>query len=115
MKSLSPWTVRLTLVTTTIVVLSVANRLAHSADTPAPKPDSATASDASEAIVATKPATGSLPANYKPSASLADIVRLAQSGVSEEVLLSYINRSNTAFNPTPEDIIFLNDLGVTES
>src|ERR1041384_5003007 len=102
MKPFSPWTVRLTLVTATLVVLLAANRSARTAETTAANSENAATPDGAEPIVATKPATDALPANYKPSASLSEVIKLAQSGVSEDVLLSYVNHSNTAFNPTPE-------------
>ena len=62
-----------------------------------------------------KTAVGSLPANYKPSASLDEVIKLAQSGVGDQVLLAFIENSKKEFSPSPEDIIFLNDLGVSEA
>jgi hypothetical protein len=68
-----------------------------------------------EAILEVKPAAGKLPAGFQPSESLREIVKMAQAGVSEEVLLTYIRNAGKAFHPSPEDIIFLNDLGVGEA
>jgi len=122
MKPLSSWTVRLTLTAATLIVLLAADRSARTAEnksaaaSPAPPPPAATEAQSSdaEAVLAVKPAVGTLPANYKPSESLNEIIKMAQAGVSEEVLLTYVNNARKAFSPTPEDIIFLNDLGVSE-
>ncbi len=48
------------------------------------------------------------------SPGLAEIIRLAQAKVGEDVLLAYIARSTTAYNPTTEEIIYLHDLGVSD-
>jgi hypothetical protein len=68
-----------------------------------------------EAILEEKPPVGTLPAGFQPSESLRDVVKMAQAGVSEDVLLTYIRGAGKAFHPSPEDIIFLNDLGVGEA
>lgn len=98
-----------------MAIFLAAGPLARSADSGTAGPPAGEAAGTPEAILASKPATGALPANYQPSVSLTEIVKMAQAGVSEEVLLSYIRNSNKAFNPTSEDIIFLNDLGVSEA
>ncbi|MGI8964945.1 MAG: DUF6600 domain-containing protein, partial [Limisphaerales bacterium] len=43
------------------------------------------------------------------------IIKLAQSNVSEEVLLAYIGNSTFAFNPSAEEILYLTDLGVSDT
>ena len=53
-----------------------------------------------------------LPADIAPDSPLAQVVRLAQSGVDESVILAYINNSSTPFNLTPDQIIYLKDLGL---
>jgi hypothetical protein len=60
------------------------------------------------------PASGdaALPADIAPDSPLAQVVRLAQSGVDESVILAYINNSSSAFNLTPDQIIYLKDLGL---
>lgn len=52
------------------------------------------------------------PADLKISAGLAEIVKLAQAGVSEEVMLAYVNNSNQRFSLGSDEIVYLNDLGV---
>ena len=49
------------------------------------------------------------------SPGLAEIVRLAQAKVGEDVLLAYIARSTFPYNPTTEEIIYLHDLGVSDA
>jgi hypothetical protein len=54
----------------------------------------------------------SLPPNIRPSVPLTEVIRLAESGVAEGVMLSYITNSASTFNLTAEEIIYLNDIGV---
>lgn len=86
------------------------------AETPAAPPaaNAAAAVADPEKVLEVKPPTGALPAGFQPSESLREIVKMAQAGVSEDVLLTYIRGAGKAFHPSPEDIIFLNDLGVGE-
>lgn len=53
------------------------------------------------------------PANLSPG--LSEIVKLAQSGVSEQVLLAYVEKSNQAFNPSVDEIVYLKDIGISDS
>ena len=53
-----------------------------------------------------------LPPNVKPSGAVAEVIRLVESGVDEGVILAYITNSLSAFKLTPDDIIYLNDIGV---
>jgi hypothetical protein len=53
------------------------------------------------------------PANLSPK--IAELVQLAQSGVSEEVLLAYVQKSAQSFNPTVDEIVYLKDIGVPDS
>jgi hypothetical protein len=53
------------------------------------------------------------PANLSPG--LAEVVKLAQSGVGESVLLAYVEKSNHAFNPSVDEIVYLKDLGVSDA
>jgi hypothetical protein len=41
-----------------------------------------------------------------------EIIRLAEAGVDEAVMLAYVNKSSTSFNLGPDEIIYLNDIGV---
>jgi hypothetical protein len=52
------------------------------------------------------------PAHLSPG--IAEVVKLAESGVGDEVLLAYIDKSNRSFNPTVEEIVYLKDLGLSE-
>lgn len=51
----------------------------------------------------------------KLSESLAGIINLAQGGVGEEVLLAYVQNHSMPFNLSPEEILYLSDLGISES
>src|SRR5882672_8702962 len=53
-----------------------------------------------------------LPPNIRPTESLAGMIRLADSGVDENVMLAYVTNSAGIFSLGPEEIIYLNDIGV---
>lgn len=56
-----------------------------------------------------------IPDDLKVSPALEEVLKLAQAGVSEEVMLAYINSSTTFFNVTSDAIVYLNDLGVSNN
>ena len=49
------------------------------------------------------------------SPAIAELAKLAQASVSEEVLLAYIKKHARPFNPTADEILYLNDLGVSDA
>jgi hypothetical protein len=53
-----------------------------------------------------------VPANLKPTAATAEIIKLANAGVEESVMLSFVTNSLGTFNLRAEEIIYLNDIGV---
>src|SRR2546422_4200126 len=53
-----------------------------------------------------------IPANIRSTESLAGMIRLANSGVDEDVMLAYVTNSAGTFSLGPEEIIYLNDIGV---
>ena len=53
-----------------------------------------------------------LPANINPSTSAGQVIKLAQAGVDETVMLTYITNSASLFTLGSDEIIYLNDLGV---
>jgi hypothetical protein len=57
-------------------------------------------------------APAALPSDVQPNSPLAQVIQLAQSGVDESVILSYINSSASPFNLTSDQIIYLKDLGL---
>ena len=60
------------------------------------------------------PSEAAAPGIASLSPGMAEIVKLAQAGVSKDVLLSYIAGSPGAYHPTPDEIVYLNDLGVSD-
>lgn len=44
-----------------------------------------------------------------------DVAKLAQAGLGEEVLLAYVNSSNVPYDLTVDEIVRLNDLGVSDT
>src|SRR5437868_768891 len=53
-----------------------------------------------------------VPANLKPSPATAEIIKLANAGAEEIVMLSFVTNSLGTFNLRAEEIIYLNDIGV---
>jgi hypothetical protein len=53
-----------------------------------------------------------LPEKLRISQPLSEVIRLAQSGVDEGVILTYITNSAAMFTLGAEEIVYLNDLGV---
>src|SRR6185312_14586038 len=56
-----------------------------------------------------------LPPDIESNAVLAEIIRLSQAGVSEDVITNYINNVQYRFNLTAGDIIYLKDIGMPDS
>lgn len=56
-----------------------------------------------------------LPPTIPPSSPLAQIVKLTQAGVDESVLISYVNNSAEPFRLTPDQIIYLKDIGLPDT
>ena len=79
-------------------VRSPFNSQAQAQSTP-PPPDSATESSA-------------LPPNIYPTSPLAQVVRLAQAGVDESVIMTYVTNSGSTFNLDSDKIIYLKDIGL---
>jgi hypothetical protein len=53
-----------------------------------------------------------LPPAVKPTAPVAEVLKLADSGVEEGVMLAFVSNSTSTFNLGAEEIIYLNDVGV---
>src|SRR4051812_35729063 len=53
------------------------------------------------------------PDDIKPSPGLAEVIKLVQAGVSEEVTRAYVSNSLQPFNVSSDQIVYLNDLGVS--
>jgi len=65
-------------------------------------------------IEAEAPATtNAVMPEIKLTASVAEVVRLAQSGVDEEVLIAYIGTVKSRFSLGSDQIVYLNDVGIS--
>jgi hypothetical protein len=56
-----------------------------------------------------------LPPNIKPAGPLSEVIKLADSGVDESVIMAFVTNSTGLFDLGVEDIIYLNDIGVSGS
>jgi len=61
----------------------------------------------------TKAGNVAAPKAARLSWGLDDIVKLSKAGVDESVILTYVNNSGVAYNPTAQDVIQLRELGVS--
>ena len=71
------------------------------------------APDGSVAPVAPDDSTA-LPPDIYPSSPLAQVIKLTQSGVSEDVIMAYVTNSGSTFNLDPDKIIYLKDIGAPD-
>ncbi len=53
------------------------------------------------------------PPDLKISPALAEVVKLFQAGISEEVILAYVTNGTNAYELNSDGIVYLNDLGVS--
>ncbi len=55
-----------------------------------------------------------LPPNIRPTSPVAELIKLADSGVNEGVMMAFVTNSTSTFNLGAEEIIYLKDLGVPD-
>jgi hypothetical protein len=65
------------------------------------------------AVKVVKPAE--VPDTVKISPALEELAKLVQAGVAEEVILAYITNSTQPFNLGSDQIVYLNDLGISNT
>ena len=56
-----------------------------------------------------------LPPNILPATPLAEVIKLAQAGLDENVMLTFVTNSIKPFDLDSEEIVYLNDIGVPSS
>lgn len=64
-------------------------------------------------LVAEIPPT--IPTNLKLSKAVEEVVKLAQSGVGESVVLLYVDKAAGPFDLDADDIVYLNDIGISNA
>jgi hypothetical protein len=69
--------------------------------------------ETNEAALDREPTQKIEPAPFQTSLGVADVIKLAESGVGEEVILAFIQNSPIAYNLSVEEILYLNDLGIS--
>src|SRR6266851_6964643 len=57
------------------------------------------------------PGAGAVPANISPGA--AEVMRLAEAGTSDDVIIAYIQNSTSPFNLSADQILYLRDIGLS--
>jgi hypothetical protein len=71
---------------------------------PSPPPDNSAPGD-----------SATLPPNIDPSSSLAQVIKLTQSCVSEDVIMTYVTTTTSLFSLNSDQIIYLKDIGVPDT
>src|SRR6185295_7197444 len=51
----------------------------------------------------------------KPSSAIAQVARLAESGVGDDVVLTFVKNLPEAFRPSADDIVYLKNKGVSSA
>jgi len=75
---------------------------------------STTTNDINDAPVVSVSLEKHLPANLRPNSPVAELIKLANSGVDEGVMLAFVTNSTSTFNLAAEEIIYLKDIGVPD-
>jgi len=70
--------------------------------------------DITEAPVSPIPQEKTVPPSIHPTRPLAEIIKLANSGVEESVMMAFVTNSTSTFNLSAEEIIYLKDIGVPD-
>lgn len=81
-------------------------------DTSIAEPDESVGPDLANAAYQVVPGDLTFPPGIRTEGSVAQVIRLAASGVDEGVILGFVTNSATLFNLSSDEIIYLNDLGV---
>ncbi len=79
---------------------------------PAPAPTAAPAEIPTTPATAAAPVEPAVPPSIEISPALAEVVKLVQGGVGEDVLMAYVTNSTEVFDLGSEQILYLHDLGV---
>ena len=59
------------------------------------------------------PGAGTIPANVSPA--VADVIKLAESGVGDDVVVAYVQNYQGSFNVSADNVLYLRDVGVSSA
>jgi hypothetical protein len=105
--------------TATVLLIGAFARFdANSTTEAADVSDSSATPDSGTNMVPPSPAAApvvgpKLPADLSPG--LADVIKLAQARVGDDTLLSYIQNTGLNYNPSADELLYLSDIGVSQS
>ena len=86
------------------------------ATAPAPEnPPAAVAADTNGPAILQRIPPSARPESVTLTPGLSEVVKLAQAGVGEEVILAYVEKYSGDFNLGADQILYLNDLGVSST
>lgn len=92
--------------------VAVAPGLAESADVSTNAVMEVPAVDIADADYTPIQTEGPAPANVRTNGPVGEIIRMASSGVDQEVLAAFVTNSPAIFSLTADEVIYLNDIGV---
>src|SRR5215469_16843561 len=79
-------------------------------------PNDAVSANGSAAVATvTKGAPNAAPPSAQISGPGAEVLKLAQSGVSDDVVLAFVNHSTSKYNLSANDILALRDAGLSQN
>lgn len=78
-------------------------------------PPAAVATDTNAPAILQRIPPTARPESVTLTPGLAEVVKLAQAGVGEEVILAYVEKYSGVFNVGADQILYLNDLGVSST
>src|SRR6516225_7281531 len=73
------------------------------------------ANDSAAAATVTNGASNAAPPSAPISGPGAEVFKLAQSGVSDDVVLAFVNNSTSKYNLSADDILALKDAGLSQN
>ncbi len=103
------------LVSSAALVVALLVSLGAASDPTPPEPvDPTVTPESTNEVAVLKEIPAALPPNLALSPGIEEIVKLAQGGVSDTVLLAYIDRMDKRFDLKADEILYLNDLGLSQ-
>ena len=82
-------------------------------DAGSPGLDTSDEGDISDAAATPADMPNSVTAPIQLAGALSEMLRLAESGANENVIIAFVTNSPSTFNIGPEEIIYLNDIGIS--
>ena len=96
------------------LAMPIFNSFGQEPTTPAPGTAAGQTPVVTQPAVVAAPVANSTPAVVKLPYGVDDVLKLARSNISEDIILNYIQNSGTIYNLGPQDIVYLRNQGVSD-